>query len=113
MIEYQAITSRKRYKEAGLMHRAKKFIDDIIGVWSGSMHPLFKDYKEANPMNREVLGLIEQNQGELLAYHYIIEGLIFTAKFETGEGLSRFKQELERRNYNPINVRMQETAGVA
>ncbi|MBM3233827.1 hypothetical protein FJZ19_01905 [Candidatus Pacearchaeota archaeon] len=104
MIEYRVLLKGKPRKEATLMHRIKKFIDDTLVVGSVGTLSLFNSYEEANPMNSEVSELIKQHNGRLLAYHYIPRGLILTARFDSREEAEKLRQELIKRDYNPRGV---------
>ena len=109
MIEYQTIVTRKRLKEGGLRHIVKKFIDDLVVVASAGLNSIFYSYGESDPINKEILGLIEQNNGRLLAYHYLGESLIFTTVFQKQQEVNKIRGELLNRRYNPQDQRIAET----
>ena len=109
-IEYQAIVERNSIKEGhwSLVHAIKDIADCFVVFASAGFKSVFQSYEEQNPMNRKVLGLIEQNQGKLLAYHYIEKGLIFTARFDNPMALGDFRQKLLNSRYTPLDERVQE-----
>ena len=113
MIEYQAIVRRRRLNEGGLLHQVIKFIDDIVLVASVGCDSIFSSYNQANPMDKEVLKLIKQNRGRLLAYHYLPKELIFTTVFESQSDISNVREELSKRKYQPQDNRLKNLEAAA